>query len=113
MGLFKVCFMRHFSKHIDNNLERHPLWREKEWLHKSHSGAEAGKEIGRIAGAVSIWDVFSIFVFAFFVFVFVQKLEKKWSGKHLQVQYGTFSRKHCQFPLYWLHFCFYPPQNMK
>ena len=57
--------MRHFSKHIDNNLERHPLWREKEWLHKSHSGAEAGKEIGRIAGAVSIWDVFSIFVFAF------------------------------------------------
>ena len=28
----------------------------------------------------------------------------------LQVQYGAYSPKHCQFALYWLHFSFYPPQ---
>ena len=39
-----------------------------------------------------------------------QELEKKSSGSWLQLQYGTFSPKHCQFSLYWLHFCFYPPQ---
>ena len=39
-----------------------------------------------------------------------QELQKKSSGRWLQLQYGTFSPKHCQFSLYWLHFCFYPPQ---